>query len=561
MGISIFSRFSRYYHTVRHLKTQQLWYMGKYRVLPQHHRSPYVAPFEGASLWSNVSHRTRFEAPVSNCENIVSEDGELTFLHKRVHLGWPPSWGLAEEQDLLWRFNLHYHNAIWGLPFDVAKVLVGSWIDCCEFAQGAASWRPYVISVRLGNWLKYFLCTHANRCQAESDFTEKLVKSVAAQASWLLKNLEIHLLGNHLFENAFALYMIGMFFDGPLAKTCAKRGLSLLQGELNEQILPDGGHFERSPMYHLRCLYLLADLYNLGVDKDIPQLGECLLRMWQWLQYMCHPDGQIALFNDAAHNVYLNPESLSSYLSRLLQKEPPRPSGPFSLPESGYYGWNDVDGEYLVCDAGPVGPDYQPGHAHADMFSFELSVNGERMIVDSGTSTYSRGPERDYLRGTAAHNTVEVSGENQVDVWGGFRVGRRVKPCNVRFTPSADGFELSAAHNGYQRDFGLIHRRTFVFRKNQNVRISDVFVGATNRRILMRLHFPPGCVVTAKGGYYAVKKESVLLRVFLKGYAMPQVESGSVAFDLGKAEAAQSLVLPLRDGTNSGDLTIVWGEE
>lgn len=558
MGIKVLSQLLRYSQTIRHLKARQLWYMGLYRALPQRYRRPPEPSAGDLILRRNVSRRTEFVPPIPQAGAVIQSSGKFTFVGKTVHLGWPPNWKMADKGDRLWCYNLHYHDYIWPLAFEEARLLAESWIDSCPFLHGAASWRPYPISVRLGNWLKYFLGVHAERCRAEPVFTEKLVKSIAVQTAWLLKNIEMHLLGNHLFENAVALCLVGVFFDGPLADRCAKRGLGLLQREMNEQILPDGGHFERSPMYHSRCLYLLADLYNLGMEKVIPQLEDFLLRMWSWLRCMCHPDGQIALFNDAAHNVYLAPVSLSAYLTELLQREPSHVSGAFGLSDSGYYGWAGHDDEYVVCDAGSIGPDYQPGHAHADLFSFELSLNGQRMIVDSGTSTYGAGPEREYLRGTAAHNTAEVNGRNQVDVWGSFRVGRRVKPHDVHFNPSPDGFALSAWHDGYKHDFGISHKRMFVFRKNHDLRITDLFRGISTQCIHTRLHFTTSCSVTFEGATCVVKNQSAALTITLDGYTILGVEETPVSLDLGSTESAHCLILDLPNGTTSGNIAISW---
>ena len=558
MGIRMLTKLSRLTQTAWHLKATQFWYMGLYRVLPQRYRSLHI-PFEDKLvLRKNIRCRIKFVPPIPYYDNIVSDTGEFTFLHKTVHMNWPPDWEKANKEERLWCYNLHYHDYIWGLSFEKAKILVESWIDSCSFRQGAASWRPYPISVRLCNWLKYFFCTNAKRCQTEFDFTEKLIKSVATQAGWLLKNIELHLLGNHLFENAVALYLVGACFDGSLAETCTERGLDLLKHELDEQILSDGGHFERSPMYHCRFLYLLADLYNFGIDNMIPQIEDCLVRMWSWLQLMCHPDGQTALFNDSAHNIYLSPVALSEYLSRLLDRASPHPLGAFGLSDSGYFGWIVSDDEYIVCDAGPVGPDYQPGHAHSDIFSFELSLNGRRMIVDSGTSTYSSGPERQYLRSTAAHNTVEINGRNQVDVWGSFRVGRRVKPQDVRFTPSLDGFELSAWHDGYKHNSGLRHRRTFAYRKKHNLRITDEFQGIANQNIRTRLHFAPDCIIKIADSCCVIKNGSVSLQITFDGYTSPHIEKTHVSFDLGGSVNAQCLILSLRDKETIGNIFVSW---
>ncbi|WP_413889259.1 heparinase II/III family protein [Candidatus Aalborgicola defluviihabitans] len=74
-------------------------------------------------------------------------------------------------------------------------------------------------------------------------------------------------------------------------------------------------------------------------------------------------------------------------------------------------------------DVAPVGPAYLPGHAHADTLSFELSVSGQRVVVNGGTSRYGLGPLRLRERETAAHSTVEVAKQSSSEVWGGFRSG------------------------------------------------------------------------------------------------------------------------------------------
>jgi uncharacterized heparinase superfamily protein len=105
-------------------------------------------------------------------------------------------------------------------------------------------------------------------------------------------------------------------------------------------------------------------------------------------------------------------------------------------------------------DVARVGPDYQPGHAHADTLSFELSLFGRRVFVNSGTSTYERGAERDAQRGTASHNTVIIDDLNSSDTWAGFRVGRRATPQLIDTKSDDNRVVVSASHDGYRRLFG-----------------------------------------------------------------------------------------------------------
>jgi len=151
----------------------------------------------------------------------------------------------------------------------------------------------------------------------------------------------------------------------------------------------------------------------------------------------------------------------------------------------------------VIADIGEIGPDYLPGHAHADTLSFELSLRAQRVIVNSGTSLYRPSAERLRQRGTAAHNTVEVDGENSSEVWSAFRVARRARPRSIRLEPRGDSIALAGAHDGYRRLSGRpLHRRTWQLNRS-SLRITDTVEGGF-RRAVARYHLHPGIV--AQGG-------------------------------------------------------------
>src|SRR5262249_13815017 len=146
--------------------------------------------------------------------------------------------------EKLWRYNLHYFDDL--NAYDAAQrqewhcSLLSQWV--CENTPGfGTGWEPYPTSLRMVNWIKWVLT--GNRLPAEC------IQSLAVQARWLSQRLEIHLLGNHLLANAKALLFAGIFFDGAEADEWLVRGLRILEREVAEQVLPDGGHIERSPMY------------------------------------------------------------------------------------------------------------------------------------------------------------------------------------------------------------------------------------------------------------------------------------------------------------------------
>jgi uncharacterized heparinase superfamily protein len=136
-----------------------------------------------------------------------------------------------------------------------------------------------------------------------------------------------------------------------------------------------------------------------------------------------------------------------------------------------------------AVDVGPIGPDYIPGHAHADTFNFELRIAGKPFVVDTGLSTYEIGKRRDFERGTLAHNTVVVNGQNSSDVWGGFRVAER---AGIVALEEGDD-HIKATHNGYKK-FGIAHTRKFEFYENKILILDEL-----NKDIEAKayLHFHP----------------------------------------------------------------------
>lgn len=419
--------------------------------------------------------------------------GDLVFAGLRHHAGWPPDWETAAPSRL-WRYHLHYLEPLWALDLADATTLARHWIREHPLGRGQAGWEPYPTSLRLANLCGVFFGRHRVSVLASPELRDELWASLHLQAEWLRRHLEIHLLANHLLENGIALAVVGSCFEGPAAARWRRTALGLLRRELPEQILADGGHFERSPMYQSRLAWALAFLGNIG-DSDLdaairPALERCL----EALRRLCHPDGEIALLNDSAFNMTNPAAEILEYGNRQLALEADSPSGGFSLPVTGYFGATTPAGDYLVVDAGPIGPDYQPGHGHADLFSFELSLAGQRLVVDSGNYDYEPSAERAYCRSTRAHNTVEIEGQDQCELWGAFRVGRRARPRELAFRDGADGFCLSAWHDGYGHlPGGPRHRRQVSWHDSGVVAVRDTVRAAAPVSCLCRLHLHPEC--------------------------------------------------------------------
>lgn len=422
--------------------------------------------------------------------------GQIRLLNETGDISAPGAWDRAGA-SALWLYNLHYFDdltseAALRAPRERLRLLE-RWLE--ENPPGRRpGWEPYPTSLRIVNWIKADL--------GGFPLPPAAAASLAVQTRWLSSRLEHHLLGNHLLANAKALVFAGAWFAGPEADRWRQAGLAIYAAQLAEQILPDGGHFERSPMYHALILEDLLDVLNLAQafgfegNATIRQLGARLGSMRAWLAAMRHPDGQIAFFNDAAFDIAPEPAAIEAYADRLgLPAMSPVEQPIAWLRSSGYVRMTAGAG-VLLADAAPIGPDYLPGHAHADTLSFELSVGGERVIVNGGTSVYGVGPDRQRERSTASHSTVEIDGEDSSEVWAGFRVGRRARILDAALATAGGRHRFSAAHDGYRwRPGRPLHSRTWEM-EGAELRVRDEVSGSP-RQAIARFHLAPGLRVEA----------------------------------------------------------------
>ena len=156
----------------------------------------------------------------------------------------------------------------------------------------------------------------------------------------------------------------------------------------------------------------------------------------------------------------------------------------------------------LIFDAERGGaPHYQPGHAHADSLSLELSLFNSRLFVNSGTSLYESSQLRQKQRETVSHNTVEVDGVSSSQVWGGFRVAKRANVTERSIQRSDNALVLFAAHNGYvkQNVAGVHARKINVCFEGHKIEIEDSVDRGPSSKVVARFHLHPDVVIKSVG--------------------------------------------------------------
>jgi hypothetical protein len=464
------------YNTVRYLKTSQLFYQLFYRLKPAKTSRRYATGAIPQARFLNFIHE------IINT-GMARTDLTFNFLNKVKKFDAAISWDY-QAYGKLWNYNLQYFNFLHQPDLPQQTKLqwltdIGNWLTA-----GKLKLEPYPVSLRVINTIRYLSVNKIN--------DEAAINDVYAQLNYLSRNVEYHLLGNHLLENAFALTMGGGFFN---KKSWYNRGKELIVKQLNEQILGDGAHFELSPMYHQIILFRvleLIDWYRNGDIKDpvfLIFVENKAVEMLSWLQFITFKNGDIPHFNDSSTGIAYNSTQLFEFAADLKLPVNRQPV----LNGSGHRKFTASKYECVV-DVSEIGPSYQPGHGHADALSFILYAYERPLLVEMGTSTYQPGDIRNRERSTRAHNTVEVADENQSDVWGSFRVANRAEVKILTDT----SLVLSAMHDGYKKKLNAIHTRSFIFGENLIVVHDDVSAPA-QLPCKAFFHFFPGYHIELNG--------------------------------------------------------------
>lgn len=530
-------------HSVIHTRPRQLaarlWFTVKRRALTL------ASPNPSAETPPPVR-QVLPESPLPKQESAIrpiSDGYELTFQNRTRAFGVAIDWHRADLNagTRLWKLHLHYHEFLAGLPDAELIRIVSDWLSAnppYRPQYWLDSWNAYAVSIRSVVWMQEY-AKRKDRLPVE--FRNVLLSAIWQHLRFLRGNLENDIGGNHILRNIRALMWGAAFFDGDAASRLGAFAERLLVGELADQVLPDGFHFERSPSYHLQVFGDLLECWRVARAASTRQvLGDILGRMAKVVANVAHPDGNPSLFGDGGFSMAHRPHELLNVYSGQLGAAP-MPSKTFWYQQAGYAGLRTGD-TYLIYDCGPVAPGHLPAHAHADIFSFELSLGQRRIVVDSGTYEYDPGERRSWYRGTAAHNTVGLDDKDQCEMWSSFRMGRRGNVVLERVDIGSDRLAIEGWHDGYTRLRGAPVHHRLLDADARGVRIADRVVGGAGQNARSFLHLHPECRVESLGpGVARIIAGRVRLKIQASGHL--SIEQFQWSTDFGIAIPSQRLVV------------------
>ena len=394
------------------------------------------------------------------------------------------------DHKIVWELNRHQHLVLLAQAFlftgrdaYVREILaqLESWFWQNSFQRGINWASALEVAFRALSWIWVY---HFTAAQMPDGFRRRFLTELYRHGRHLRENLSVYFSPNtHLLGEAAALHAIGKLFRAfPEAGAWEKRGAEIVRSQLDFQVRPDGSHFEQSTYYHVYALdFFLLHYLLAGRPAEFEPVLKRMAEYLFWLQgparrmaflgdddggRLFHPYGERDQFGratlatcghlfdreewmgtrrDIAEQAawWVGPETL-----RAGRDKPSTATGARLFSESGaaFLHLSQSSGELSVqMDCGPFGW-AGAGHSHSDTLSVLLSYRGKRVFVDPGTYTYIGEPEeRNWFRGSAAHNTVRIDGLDQGRAAGPFRWASKPEVTVTAWAPAASGGVIEAA--------------------------------------------------------------------------------------------------------------------
>lgn len=494
------------FYSVRYTRLDQL--VARFKLLVKRKFSERVAGYLNKRFeQQDVKTATAYDIPSpifhkrTSFFKITNENKQrfnLTFLNETHEFEFPINWHPAklEYGTRLWKLNLHYHEFLEEVNDEWFEEIILDWIyQNPPYKNGywLDSWNSFSLSIRVVVWMQQIQIRQEDLSES---FLQKSSASLYKQLKFLYHNVENDIRGNHIIKNIKALLWGGSFFNGNrTAEKWTNKGKDLLERELDEQILEDGFHFERSPAYHGQVFADLLECYHVLDNDSLNIKLELVLKsMADVLHQVTHPDGKYSLFNDGGLEMSYSPIELIQQYEKAFETKIDT-TQEIDLSKAGYFGLKK-EKDLFLYDAGKIAPDTLPAHGQGDIFSFEWTIDGQRVFIDKGVYEYNAGQRRTESRSTLSHNTVNIDNEDQCEFWGAFRVARRADVEVIEKQINEDFLYIKAKHTGYTRLSGNpVHQRSVKFTRNE-LFLEDEAIGGDGQAVQARFLIHPNVKVT-----------------------------------------------------------------
>ena len=362
------------------------------------------------------------------------------------------------------------HSFLWLTKIDrknskiVTKNIIRSWIDHF-FNYESNVWKMEITAKRIISWTSNIDITLEN---SDKLYKERFFASLIKQSNFLLKNLNSLLYLPDKIICCAAIILSGIIFKENNFNY--KIGVKELEKVIKIYFDQEGFPKSRNPeevFISIKYLILIREWFR-EAQKPIPDfLNDVIQKCGNCYSFLSCSDKKFPLFNGASE---INYKDYDVFLKNLKYK--------FNNQNHELASLIKVKNKKIdfFMDCGNPPQNKFAKYYQAGCLSFELISNKQKIISNSGYGKYFSEKLTSLSRSTAAHSTLYINDTSSCifqknkfinKVYGNSLI-KKHKIISKNYTENKEFYFISASHNGYEKKFGCIHKRSIKIFKNDD---------------------------------------------------------------------------------------------
>ena len=379
--------------------------------------------------------------------------------------------------NLLWKTNVqekqkfeNLHSFLWLAKLDrknnkiITKNIIKSWIDKF-YNYDVNTWKMEITAKRIIAW-----SSNADLTLEDSDkiYKKKFLLSLVKQSNFLIKNLN-----NQFYDPSKIIWCAAIILSGMIFKehdSSYKIGIKELEKIIKKHFDENGFPKSRNTeevFVSIKYLILIREWLK-EAQKPIPDfLNEIIQKCGNCYSMLSCSNKQFPLFNGATEINHKNYDIFLKTLKYKFTNKNHEIADLIKIKKKKF--------EFFI-DCGNPPPNNFLNYYQAGCLSFELISNKQKIICNSGYGKYLTPRLALLSRSTAAHSTLYINDTSScifqknifINNFYGNSLVQKHKVISKNYIDDKDFYFVSGSHNGYEKKFGYIHKRSIKILKGKD---------------------------------------------------------------------------------------------
>ena len=389
------------------------------------------------------------------------------------------------------------HSFFWLFSLDlkssnkITQSIILNWIENNQ-NYNPKNWEIDILSKRIISWLSNSKLSYET---SDTIYKEQFNKNIKKQINHLLNEISRSSLVDDKMIGCSAIILTGLSFKD---EKNLNYGLNLLKKIINSSFDSEGfpkSRNIRQLIFFLKYFILIREWLKES-QTEIPEyLNEIIFYLGQAFNFIWQNINQSLLFNG---NHIADNSDFDKYLKLHNYK--------FKSEANEYGGYIILKNKSVILSA-DIGSspdkkfsnDYQSGS-----LSFEIYYKENKLISNSGYFQNFKHQLNSISKSTATHSTLTLDNRSSCklkkDTDGYLKIEKDLKILKKTIVFEKNYWKIIASHDGYIKDYGIIHERQIEFFPEANKFIGhDKLLKKSNFKssdFEIRFHFDPNAKIT-----------------------------------------------------------------